>query len=302
MLYIGLGDGGGAGDPHGNGAEPRRAARQDPAHRPDAARATRRTAFPRTTRSSDAPARSPRSGCTGLRNPWRFSFDRATGDLWIGDVGQDAYEEIDYAPQRRSRASTGAGTSARALHEFKGSRPAGRATRSSRPRTTTATARSSAATCTAVARSPRSTARTCSATTAAPNIDGVVQRGGRAIAAARPRDHRRRAHDVRRGRHRRALRRCARRHDLQASPASGRASRARARLMTAPPRRRVIACGVDAREGAQHLVDAAGDHDRAGSSRARRARRAATSSASCHMNPGTRSRGHVGACPGTRCA
>ena len=33
----------------------------------------------------------------GLRNPWRYSFDQATGDMWIGDVGQNAWEEVNFA-------------------------------------------------------------------------------------------------------------------------------------------------------------------------------------------------------------
>jgi hypothetical protein len=43
----------------------------------------------------------------GLRNPWRFSFDRATRDVWIGDVGQNAFEEIDFAPAGESGINWG---------------------------------------------------------------------------------------------------------------------------------------------------------------------------------------------------
>jgi glucose/arabinose dehydrogenase len=94
FLYLGLGDGGSAGDPEGRG--------QDLSDLLGAIlRIDVRSASPYAI-PSDNPflgvlgARSE-VWSYGLRNPWRFSFDRATGDLYIGDVGQDRFEEIDVA-------------------------------------------------------------------------------------------------------------------------------------------------------------------------------------------------------------
>jgi glucose/arabinose dehydrogenase len=97
LLYIGLGDGGSGGDPHGNGQslstllgkmlriDPQlsgEAPFRIPADNPFVGRADARPAI----------------WAYGLRNPWRYSFDRLTGDLWIGDVGQTGWEEIDVQP------------------------------------------------------------------------------------------------------------------------------------------------------------------------------------------------------------
>jgi len=96
-LWIGLGDGGGGGDPQNN------------AQRLDNLFGKMLRIDPRPSASAPytIPGDNPFLGTAGakgeiwaygLRNPWRFSFDRATGDLWIGDVGQNAREEVDFQP------------------------------------------------------------------------------------------------------------------------------------------------------------------------------------------------------------
>jgi glucose/arabinose dehydrogenase len=94
-LYIGLGDGGGAGDPQGNGQN--RGSLLGKILRLDVDRGDP-YGIP-----SDNPFRTtagarPEVWAQGLRNPWRFSFDRATGDLFIADVGQGILEEVDFQP------------------------------------------------------------------------------------------------------------------------------------------------------------------------------------------------------------
>jgi glucose/arabinose dehydrogenase len=91
LLYLGLGDGGSAGDPLGNAQDTSRLLGK----------------LLRIDVDSGAPYSIPPSNpfasgggrpelyAFGLRNPWRFSFDRATGALWLADVGQDSWEEVD---------------------------------------------------------------------------------------------------------------------------------------------------------------------------------------------------------------
>jgi glucose/arabinose dehydrogenase len=120
-LYIGLGDGGSAGDPHGNGQSLGvllgKMLRLDvdggepygiPADNPFAADGGR-----------------PEIWAYGLRNPWRFSFDRATGDLYIGDVGQGAYEEIDFQPASSAGGENYGWNFLEGSHEFQGGPPPG---------------------------------------------------------------------------------------------------------------------------------------------------------------------------------
>ncbi|MGH9204833.1 MAG: PQQ-dependent sugar dehydrogenase, partial [Vicinamibacterales bacterium] len=101
-LYIGMGDGGGAGDRHGtigNGQDPN--ALLGKMLRIDV-NGGEPYAIPPSNPFANGTNARPEIWATGMRNPWRFSFDRTTGDLFIADVGQSAYEEINFQPASSS--------------------------------------------------------------------------------------------------------------------------------------------------------------------------------------------------------
>ncbi len=93
-LWIGMGDGGSQGDPKNNGQSSQtllaKLLRIDVDHGDP-------YSIPADNPYADGGG-LPEIWAIGLRNPWRFSFDKLTGDLYIGDVGQDLWEEIDYLP------------------------------------------------------------------------------------------------------------------------------------------------------------------------------------------------------------
>jgi len=89
LLYVGTGDGGGGGDPWKNGQNPR-------------------TLLGKMLRLDvDKEGSKPEIWAIGLRNPWRYSFDRATGELYIGDVGQNEFEEVHVVDPKKPAPNFG---------------------------------------------------------------------------------------------------------------------------------------------------------------------------------------------------
>jgi len=97
-LYIGVGDGGSANDPLGSGQNPGTLLGNILRIDVDESTDSREYAIPQDNPVVNNPDLAMEVWAWGLRNPWRFSFDRATGDLYIADVGQSAWEEINVQP------------------------------------------------------------------------------------------------------------------------------------------------------------------------------------------------------------
>ncbi|MFI5372890.1 MAG: PQQ-dependent sugar dehydrogenase, partial [Candidatus Eisenbacteria bacterium] len=95
MLYMSIGDGGLGGDPYGAGQNVKDSLAC--IFRLDVSGGGGYSVPADNPFVTAPPGANPTVWCYGLRNPWRFSFDRSTGDLYIGDVGQGDYEEVDVA-------------------------------------------------------------------------------------------------------------------------------------------------------------------------------------------------------------
>jgi glucose/arabinose dehydrogenase len=121
-LYIGLGDGGSGGDPQGNGQKVTtllgKILRVDVDNGDP-------YAIPTDNPFADGQQGRAEIWALGLRNPWRFSFDRASGDVYIGDVGQNQWEEIDYLPAGSAGGANFGWNFREGANAYQGEPPAG---------------------------------------------------------------------------------------------------------------------------------------------------------------------------------
>jgi glucose/arabinose dehydrogenase len=97
FLYAATGDGGGGGDPEGNGQD----------RQAKLGKILRLNVDGDTPPPGNLPDADPDVWDFGFRNPFRFSFDRATGDLYVGDVGQGDFEEVDVEPRGQGNRNYG---------------------------------------------------------------------------------------------------------------------------------------------------------------------------------------------------
>jgi len=124
-LYIGMGDGGSADDPQRRSLNVSHLLGKILRIDPRAADGAPYT-VPADNPYVGIDGTRPEIWSVGVRNPWRFSFDSATGDLWIGDVGQNAWEEIDvaWASQGGGRGVNFGWSAWEGTHRFNADQPA----------------------------------------------------------------------------------------------------------------------------------------------------------------------------------
>lgn len=120
-LYVSLGDGGSGGDPDGNGQNP--GALLGTILRLDI-NSDEGYAIPDDNPFVGDETARPEIWAWGLRNVWRFSFDRATGDLYLADVGQNQWEEINFQPASSEGGENYGWNAYEGTHTYSGNQPA----------------------------------------------------------------------------------------------------------------------------------------------------------------------------------
>jgi glucose/arabinose dehydrogenase len=123
-LYIAFGDGGSRDDPGGNGQNPGVLLGKILRIDVDDWDFDHPYGIPADNPFSTNPALAPEVWAWGLRNAWRFSFDRATGDLYIADVGQNQYEEINFQSVDSAGGENYGWNRYEATHRYLGAEPA----------------------------------------------------------------------------------------------------------------------------------------------------------------------------------